>query len=138
MHIESILLRITTILLLGLTALPVNANFVTFESGQVRPLAISPDGNRLFVVNTPDNTLEIFDINSGAPTHGDVNVDGMVNTADLVIVTRIALGIKTANATEQLHADVAPQTAGVPVPDGQINAADVLLIQLKIFGLKNF
>jgi len=36
--------------------------FVTFESGQVRPLAKSPDGARLFVCNTPDNRLEIFDI----------------------------------------------------------------------------
>jgi DNA-binding beta-propeller fold protein YncE len=36
--------------------------YVEFESGQVRPLAISPDGKRLFAVNTPDNTLEIFNI----------------------------------------------------------------------------
>ena len=27
---------------------PARAAFVTFESGQVRPLALSPDGNRLF------------------------------------------------------------------------------------------
>lgn len=38
------------------------ASFTAFESGQVRPLAMSPDGNRLFAVNTPDNRLEIFDI----------------------------------------------------------------------------
>jgi YVTN family beta-propeller protein len=43
--------------------------FVTFESGQVRPLAKSPDGNRLFVCNTPDNRLEIFDIDAGEITH---------------------------------------------------------------------
>ncbi len=36
--------------------------FTLFESGPVRPLAMSPDGNRLFACNTPDNTLEIFDI----------------------------------------------------------------------------
>lgn len=36
--------------------------FWNFESGQVRPLAISPDGSRLFAVNTPDNHLEIFTI----------------------------------------------------------------------------
>jgi len=41
------------------------STFVTFESGQVRPLALSPDGNQLFAVNTPDNTLEIFDIDAG-------------------------------------------------------------------------
>ena len=39
---------------------PAEASFVTFESGQVRPLALSPDGSRLFAVNTPDNRLEIF------------------------------------------------------------------------------
>ena len=41
------------------------ASFTAFESGQVRPLAMSADGNRLFVVNTPDNRLEIFDITAG-------------------------------------------------------------------------
>src|SRR5262249_17747307 len=36
------------------------ASFPGFESGQVRPLAMSRDRTRLFAVNTPDNTLEIF------------------------------------------------------------------------------
>jgi len=40
-------------------------SFVAFESGHVRPLALSPDGFQLFVVNTPDNTLEIFDVGAG-------------------------------------------------------------------------
>ena len=31
-----------------------------FESGQVRPLALSHSGKLLFAVNTPDNRLEIF------------------------------------------------------------------------------
>ncbi|MEE8463356.1 MAG: hypothetical protein V3S53_01100, partial [Gammaproteobacteria bacterium] len=35
-------------------------SFVNFESGQVRPLALSADGQKLFAVNTPDNKLEIF------------------------------------------------------------------------------
>ena len=34
--------------------------FAHYESGQVRPLALSRDGSRLYVVNTPDNRLEIF------------------------------------------------------------------------------
>jgi len=41
--------------------------FIEFESGQVRPLAMSPDGNTLFAVNTPNGTLEIFDLSSGMP-----------------------------------------------------------------------
>jgi DNA-binding beta-propeller fold protein YncE len=39
--------------------------FVAFESGPVRPLAISPGGDRLFAVNTPNNTLEIFSVGAG-------------------------------------------------------------------------
>jgi YVTN family beta-propeller protein len=38
-------------------------DFIEFESGQVRPLAMSADGSRLFAVNTPNNALEIFAIN---------------------------------------------------------------------------
>jgi hypothetical protein len=41
--------------------------FVEFDSGHVRPLAISPDGTRLFAVNTPNGTLEIFDLTQGSP-----------------------------------------------------------------------
>ncbi len=33
-----------------------------FESGPVRPLASSPDGTRLFVVNTPDARLEVLSV----------------------------------------------------------------------------
>ncbi len=35
-------------------------NFVNFESGQVRPLALSAGADRLFVTNTPNATLDIF------------------------------------------------------------------------------
>jgi YVTN family beta-propeller protein len=47
------------------------ATFTTFESGHVRPLAMSPDGTRLFAVNTPDDYLEIFSVapGTGALTH---------------------------------------------------------------------
>jgi DNA-binding beta-propeller fold protein YncE len=45
------------------------ASYTLFESGQSRPLAIAPDGNRLFAVNTPDNQLEIFDITSFGLAH---------------------------------------------------------------------
>lgn len=38
------------------------ADFVNFESGQVRPLALSPDGKLLFVANTPANCLEIYSV----------------------------------------------------------------------------
>lgn len=38
-------------------------NYRLFETLQVRPLALSPNGKYLFAVNTPDNRLEIFRVN---------------------------------------------------------------------------
>jgi DNA-binding beta-propeller fold protein YncE/mono/diheme cytochrome c family protein len=58
------------VLLLAVIALALSAHgtlatFTTFESGHVRPLAMSPDGTRLFAVNTPDDHLEIFSVTAG-------------------------------------------------------------------------
>ncbi len=44
-------------------------SFVNFESGQTRPLALSPDGTRLFATNTPDNRLEIFSVTAAGLSH---------------------------------------------------------------------
>ncbi len=45
----------------GLRRVPQSANpYTLFETLQVRPLALSPDGRLLFAANTPDNRLEIF------------------------------------------------------------------------------
>src|SRR5689334_2624146 len=45
-------------------------SFVEFESGQVRPLALSPDRSRLFAINTPDDRLEVFAVGAtGNLTH---------------------------------------------------------------------
>jgi DNA-binding beta-propeller fold protein YncE len=45
---------------------PQSANaFTLFETLQVRPLALSPNGKLLFAVNTPDNRLEIFGTSDG-------------------------------------------------------------------------
>jgi len=57
--------------LFGMSAPPAGAtsSFTLFESGQVRPLALSPDGKRLYAVNTPDNRLEIFRIGKHGLRH---------------------------------------------------------------------
>lgn len=43
-------------------------SYTLFESGQVRPLAMSPNGDYLYAVNTPDNRLEIFQIKNDGLT----------------------------------------------------------------------
>src|SRR5436853_1401898 len=46
----------------------VNSDFVHFESPHVHPACLTPGGNRLLVVNTPDNRLTVFDLAQGAPS----------------------------------------------------------------------
>src|SRR5688572_13656395 len=46
-----------------------SAPFTLFESGQVRPLALSPNGKFLFAVNTPDNRVEIFRVKAQGLKH---------------------------------------------------------------------
>src|SRR3954465_3392554 len=46
-----------------------SSSYTLFESGQVRPLAMSPDKQHLFAVNTPDNRLEIFRVQSNRLIH---------------------------------------------------------------------
>ncbi|MGH0033576.1 MAG: YncE family protein [Myxococcota bacterium] len=50
---------------LGLAGVEASAqsSFTAFESGPVRPMAMTPDGKRLYVANTPDNRVEVFAIN---------------------------------------------------------------------------
>lgn len=58
--------RIVGILAAALLLIPTTSAaqsaYQLFESGPVRPMAFSPDRSRLFVVNTPDGYLEIFDV----------------------------------------------------------------------------
>ena len=64
------------VLVFGLTSVPrhltsrpaVNPDFVHFESGHVHPACLTPSGERLLVVNTPDNRLSVFDLTGNGPT----------------------------------------------------------------------
>jgi DNA-binding beta-propeller fold protein YncE len=51
------------------SSLTPQGTFTAFESGQVRPLALSSDRNVLFAVNTPDNRLEVFAVQKNQLIH---------------------------------------------------------------------
>ena len=70
MHVSSYVRRAAGVALaLAVPAVAAaQGSFVNFESGHVRPLALSPDGSRLFAVNTPDNRLAIYDVGAGGLT----------------------------------------------------------------------
>ena len=75
---------------LGLSAPPASAapSFIEFESGPVRPLALSPDGSRLVATNTPDNRLEIF----------NVTADGLQGTGAVSVgLEPVAVAFRNAN-----------------------------------------
>lgn len=66
--------RISVPLLLTATLLIVrnaqaSPTYTLFESGQVRPLALSPNGQFLFAANTPDNRLEVFRVKKNRLEH---------------------------------------------------------------------
>ena len=42
-------------------------SFVNWESPHVHPLDMTPDGNRLLAVNTPDNRLLVYDLTGPSP-----------------------------------------------------------------------
>jgi DNA-binding beta-propeller fold protein YncE len=48
---------------------PYSQTFTAFESGQVRPLALTPNKQFLLAVNTPDAKLEIFRISNDGLAH---------------------------------------------------------------------
>ena len=47
-----------------LCAATTDATFVNFEGKQTAPVRLSPDGTRLFAVNTPDARLSVFDVSN--------------------------------------------------------------------------
>ena len=67
-------LVVCLMLALGAPLASAQSTFLTFDTLQGRPIAISPNGTRLFAINTPDNHLEIFDID----INGDLVLAGSV------------------------------------------------------------
>lgn len=78
----------------------------------------------------------------GAPdvaADGDINQDGTVDAADVLLGYRLLGGnLPALPPTWLQHADVAPLAAGQPASDGMFTAGDLLLIQRKALGLTGF
>src|SRR5262245_28664491 len=68
-HVPLVVTGLLTASLLGVGGAHAEESFTTFEAGQVRPLALSPDGKLLFATNTPDNRLEVFEVKTSSLVH---------------------------------------------------------------------
>ena len=88
------------------------------------------DGEEVLAGSLP---LDPGSIPGGAS--GDVNGDTVVDIVDVMLAYRIARGELPADTNRVLRGDVAPLVAGVPAPDGQLDIADILIIQRKMMGL---
>jgi YVTN family beta-propeller protein len=73
-HRLAVLLALV-VLAVGLMAFPahliprpaITGDFVHFESPHVHPAVLTPSGDRILVVNTPDNRLSVFDVTGQQP-----------------------------------------------------------------------
>ena len=65
---------------------------------------------------------------------GDITVDGVVNTVDLLWALQAVLGSRTLTTEQEQHGDVAPLVAGAPQPDGVFNPGDVVVITRLVLG----
>jgi cysteine-rich repeat protein len=78
---------------IGPAARPAHAQgFVNFESGHVRPLALSPDGSLLFAVNTPDNRLAIYTVGASGLT---LAAEVPVGLEPVAVAARTNLALRT-------------------------------------------
>ncbi|MFM8410842.1 MAG: YncE family protein, partial [Alphaproteobacteria bacterium] len=72
-------------------AAPAADSYTNFETtGHVRPIALSPDGSKLFAVNTPDSRLEVF----------TVGADGSLTWSSSVQVGLDPVSVAARNASE--------------------------------------
>jgi hypothetical protein len=79
-----------------------------------------------------NNYLRVFAVRTGdVAAHTN-------NAADILIATRIILGIHIATQTQKRLMDVAPLVGGISMPDGALNVGDLILIQRNALGLLNF
>lgn len=99
------------------------------------PLSLDSDGDsysddeEILAGTNPNDNTSIPNVATG-----DLNDDGKVDVVDVLIAIRISTGAIAPSADQILRGDVAPKIDGTSVPDGVINAGDLLLIQRAAIG----
>lgn len=78
------------------------------------------------------------DVNFSTIPDGDINLDGAVNAADILLGMQAAAGSRELGSAQFWHGDVAPLVDGMPEPDGKFDLADVLLVIARVQGRVSF
>jgi len=85
-----------------------------------------------------EDYLDILATGLKIEANGDINNDGAVNTADIILAMRILMDALSPTPDQLLRADVAPLVSGAPVPDGQVTVGDYVVLVQKVFGVVSF
>ncbi|KUG24741.1 hypothetical protein ASZ90_005445 [hydrocarbon metagenome] len=85
------------------------------------------NGDPAGVLGDDDQIVDVY----GLPYYGDINMDGDVDIADLLLIRDYILERISFNAEQFDRADLAPWTAGntMPTQDGKVNVQDLSLLQ---------
>jgi subtilisin family serine protease len=108
----------------------------TYSAGQdTDPLNPDTDGDQ---IKDGTELLAGYDPLDSAdyPVWGDIDNNGVVDAADVLLATRAALGIITLDSAQLARGNVAPLVGGVPDsrPGDEFTVADLLLITGKATG----
>ena len=87
---------------------PVENKFVTFETGQVRPVVLSADGNTLYVANTPNSTVEVYSVNNAELSLSTTIPVGMEPTALAVINNQLWVVNHLSDSVSIVDVSVSP------------------------------
>ena len=129
MHRSACFPLVTLLLYVGVGTTLAQGSFFNFETAHVNPIDIAASGNELYVVNTPDNRVERFDLSSGTPVWTDsihVGVEPVtvraLSSSEIWVVNHISDTISIANlasnhVTKTLH--TGSQPADVVFAGGQ-------------------
>ena len=117
-------------------------NPLTYTAGvDLNPLLADTDGDGFgdgMEIAADHNPL----INTDTPVWGDINDDGAVNAADVLLATRAVLGLIDLTDAEAVRGNLAPLANGAPQypPAGSpdLELPDLLLMQRKALGLVAF
>jgi len=110
-----------------------------FDPGETDPLNPDTDGDGFTDgEEVSAGTDPLDDTSFPIVADGDVNGDGQVDVADLLLAMQILQGQHIPTPAEEARMDVAPLVGGVPMPDGEINLGDYVVLQRKVIGEISF
>jgi DNA-binding beta-propeller fold protein YncE len=89
-------------------------SYVNFEGKQTRPICLSPDGTRLFAVNTPDARLSVLDVThplspfliAEIPVGVEPVSVNAVNNDEVWVVNEVSDSVSIVSVTNRIVVDM--------------------------------